>query len=198
MIDQKQNGCFNTISVTWKIRAICSEEKRKNPDAVIDYRTVGFDKYGFGEIMVVGKVKNHEKIMNMVNTFGRMLASGEKFEAGVTHTISNSDGEIEFCFCVVYVCFDSTKYIQLIPDFEKNISLPKEKEYKDGGIYYLNNRPYIAMKSKDKEIVLVRQDKLVWTLFVDNSLNASDESWELGYKDGNYRNCAVFNLFRVK
>ena len=199
MIDQNKKGHYNTIKVTWKILAICSEEQRNNPDAVIEYKTEGFNKYGFGEIVVVGKVKNQKRIMDMVNTVGRMLVSGEKIEAGVRHTISNSDGEIVFCFCVVYLCYDdTTKYIQLIPDFESDILFDTTEKLEESGIYYRDNRPYVALKSKKGKLVLVRQDKLVWVNFVDNSFAVDDDSWELGYKDGNFRNCAVFNLFRVK
>lgn len=113
---KKQN-----IKIDWIISAICDEEQRNNPECVIDYRTIGYSKHGKGEIIVVGKVKNQDKIGNLINTFGRMLAEGENFDSEHLHCIDDTDGNTEFTFGVIYGGYDSgEKWIQLLPDFEKD------------------------------------------------------------------------------
>lgn len=61
-----------------------------------------------------------------------------------------------------------------------------------------NERMYVDLMLENGEHVDARVDKLVWTTYVDKTLDPADDSWELGYKDGNYKNCAVDNLYRVK
>lgn len=62
--------------------------------------------------------------------------------------------------------------------------------------YYRDGRAYVKLM-KDGEFVERRLDKLVWTTFIDSTLDPTDSSWELGYKDGNYKNCAVNNLYKT-
>lgn len=61
-----------------------------------------------------------------------------------------------------------------------------------------DGRMYVGLVLEDGRRVEARVDKLVWTMYVDNTLDLADDSWELGYKDGNFKNCAVDNLYRVK
>ena len=188
------------VKVDWKILAIAEKEDRNKPDLIIDYKTSGFSKYGYGEIIVCGAVKNATKIMNLINTFGKMFLEGEKFSADNIHTICDKNGNIEHRFGIVYGEYpNGEKWIQLIPDFEfnsckdaKSIEDDVEEEY-----VYINNRTYV-MLNIDGEMKLCRLDKLVWQSFVDNTLDIFDESWELGYKDGDYKNCALENLYIVK
>lgn len=61
-----------------------------------------------------------------------------------------------------------------------------------------DGRMYVDLVLEDGRRVEARVGKLVWTMYVDNTLDLADDSWELGYKDGNFKNCAVDNLYRVK
>lgn len=107
------------VKIDWTICAVCDDEQRNNPESVIAYYTVGYSKYGNGEIVVVGKVKNHKKIKNLINVFGTMLASGEEFASGCMHCIDNANGRVDSSFSVVYGKYDNgEKWIQLLPDFE--------------------------------------------------------------------------------
>ena len=51
--------------------------------------------------------------------------------------------------------------------------------------------------NKESKCDLVRADKLVYANFVDKSLDAMDDSWDLEHIDGNPNNCKVTNL-RIK
>lgn len=105
--------------IDWLIHAIADEEERKNPECEIDYITSGFDKHGLGgEVMVVGKVKNADKIMNLINTFCRMLIKGEKFDPKYTHNIHDTNGKSQFKFNIcVYETLNAGAKYQLIPLF---------------------------------------------------------------------------------
>ena len=200
------------VKVDWMIHAIADEQQREDPEAIIEYISSGFGKYGFGEICVVGRVKNQTKIMNLINTFGRMLAEGEKFEPDAHHFIDDKNGMKEFEFDVVYHEYgDGEKEIQLIPDFEcETLHELCESIYENADleadetldalerIFYMNNRAYANIMQNDGKYRLCRVDKLIWQAAVDNTVDIFDDSWELGYKDGNYKNCALDNLFRIE
>ena len=62
-----------------------------------------------------------------------------------------------------------------------------ENIYKDGRTYVFN--PVTQS--------LIRLDKMVYMFFVEPGLDPNDDSWELGYKDGNYKNCAADNLYKI-
>jgi len=110
---------MKNIKVDWNVLAICDKEYRNKPNHEIEYRTIGFAKHGYGEIVVVGRVKNAEKIKDLINTFGRMLAGGEYFEGNVMHYIDTPSGKNEYRFVVVYCKYDDgEKWVQLVPDFE--------------------------------------------------------------------------------
>ena len=155
----------NLENIDWKIIAQISD----NGEGF--FKTLGFYKYGYGEIIVVNTSLNGEKVAELINTFGKMLLNGEK-------------------------------WIQLVPYFENSACdttesfCDSEEDY--GEVVYLNNRPYIVLKTTQNETKLCRIDKLVWQTFVDDTLDIFDNSWELGYKDGNYKNCALENLYKIK
>ena len=107
--------------IDWMIHAIANKKERNNPECEIDYITSGFDKHGFGgEVIVVGKVKNAEKIADLINTFCCMLIKGEKFETGYTHCIDNAKGETKYRFNIVrYTTLNAGAKYQLIPLFDE-------------------------------------------------------------------------------
>lgn len=53
-------------------------------------------------------------------------------------------------------------------------------------------------KSNDGKLKIVRLDKLVYTMFVDQTLDAMDDNWDLEHIDGNYKNCKYDNLRKTK
>lgn len=187
------------VKIDWKINAICEEENRNDPEFVIEYRTLGYNKYGKGEIVVLGRVKNAETIARLINTFGRMSAEGEEFGTEGTHVIWNNDGEKEFTFDIVYGEYgDGTKYIQLLPDFEREVYNDFDNNEIEEQIVYINNRAYAFLEIEEGEKKLCRVDKMVWQTCVDNDVDIFDDSWELGYKDGDYKNCKLENLYLIK
>lgn len=107
--------------IDWMIHAIANKKERNNPECEIDYITSGFDKYGFGgEVIVVGKVKNAEKIANLINTFCCMLIQGENFDIRYTHCIDNTKRETEYRFNIVkYETLNAGAKYQLIPLFDE-------------------------------------------------------------------------------
>lgn len=187
----------NLENIDWKIIAQISD----NGEGF--FKTLGFYKYGYGEIIVVNTSLNGEKVAELINTFGKMLLNGEKFDENCKHFIDDSDGKTEFAFSVIYGEYNNgEKWIQLVPYFENSACdttesfCDSEEDY--GEVVYLNNRPYIVLKTTQNETKLCRIDKLVWQTFVDDTLDIFDNSWELGYKDGNYKNCALENLYKIK
>lgn len=95
------------------------ENERNSPNSIIDYRTSGFSKCGFGgEVLVVGKVKDANKIVTLINTFCEMIIQGEKFALGLTHCIDSPDRKTLFKFniCEYETLNNGIKY-QLIPLF---------------------------------------------------------------------------------
>ena len=102
--------------IDWDVIAVLENPNDKNnPENEIEFHTsFDFCKYGFGEIVVVGKVKEAEKIMNLINTFGRMLIEGERFATNTIHCIDNTKGVTEFKFIVVKYKANNKKYIQLV------------------------------------------------------------------------------------
>ena len=195
----KANLKSKKVKIDWNIHAICEEENRNDPEFVIEYCTLGYDKYGKGEIVVIGRNKNAETIAMLINTFGRMLAEGEKFDSEHTHNIWNNDGEKEFTFDVVYGEYDDgEKWIQLIPDFEREIYKSCGEDDFEEQIVYINNHTYAILEEKNGKKKMCRLDKLVWKSFVDDKVDIFDDSWELGYKDGDYKNCALDNLYLLE
>ena len=79
----------------------------------------------------------------------------------------------------------------------KRLMKKSKKYFNEVKPFYKDGRAYVKLK-KDGTMVDRRVDKLCWVTFVDSSLDCTDDSWELDYKDGNYKNCAISNLFRVK
>lgn len=109
------------VKIDWKIMAFADECERQNSEAYILYQTKGYAKFGYGEIECVGRIKNSKQIMNFINTFGRMLAEGERFQADAYHSIYDADGNLEFRFWVFYGIIEGKKCIYLFPDFEQEI-----------------------------------------------------------------------------
>ena len=108
------------VKIDWKVLAICGQEERDDPEAVIYYKTKGYVKFGKGEIVVIGRTKNATKITDLINTFGRMLAEGEEFLPDCVHTIVNSHGSVDYKFNIIYGEYENgEKFIQLLPDFER-------------------------------------------------------------------------------
>lgn len=113
------------VEIDWKIHAIADERQRENPKAIIDYTTFGFDKYGYGEVTVVGKVKNAAQIGELINTFGRMLAEGQIFRPNAHHVIDDEYGNKMFGFDLFFGKYNDEDFILLMPDFESGtIKLP--------------------------------------------------------------------------
>ena len=50
------------------------------------------------------------------------------------------------------------------------------------------------LKNKDGKYDFVRADKLVYTTFVDKSLDVMEDSWDLEHIDGDWKNCKDTNL----
>lgn len=44
---------------------------------------------------------------------------------------------------------------------------------------------------------IVRADKMVYTTFVDASLDPMDDSWDLEHIDGDWKNCKYDNLRKI-
>lgn len=106
--------------IDWVILAETEKKSDKNnPECVVDYRTSGFSKYGFGgEVLVVGKVKDASKIADLINTFCKMMIDGEKFALGFTHCIDKPNGETKYRFNIVeYATLNNGVKYQLIPLF---------------------------------------------------------------------------------
>lgn len=59
---------------------------------------------------------------------------------------------------------------------------------------YKNGRAYVHNPITNE---LVRVDKMVYMMFVEPGIDMNDGSWEIGYKDGNYKNCAADNLYKI-
>lgn len=94
----------------------------KNPEYVAQFTTSGFDKYGFGEVTVIGKSNNENKITELINRFCILLAEGDEFNPNNTHTIGDAEGKIDFTFNVFYGRYENDGvWVQLIPDFENNL-----------------------------------------------------------------------------
>ena len=81
---------------------------------------------------------------------------------------------------------------------ENRRRIQRQNRAKEVKPIYKNGRTYVNLEANDGTIHTCRLDKICWTTFVDKSLDYTDDSWELGYKDGNYKNCAVDNLYRVQ
>ena len=115
---------YEEPKIDWIIRAISEEEERCDPECVIDYVSCGFESYGFGgEVLVVGKVKDSEKIAKFINTFCRLLIKGEKFSPEGIHYIDDINGHTQFVFHIFeyktsnhLIPHPKVKY-QLIPQF---------------------------------------------------------------------------------
>ena len=104
--------------IDWMVLAETEHENdRNNPEAIVDCRTEGFEKHGFGgEVLVVGKVKNVNRIANLINTFCKLMISGEDFEPGIVHYIDGKDGVNQFKFHLIrYSTLNNGIKYQLIP-----------------------------------------------------------------------------------
>lgn len=53
------------------------------------------------------------------------------------------------------------------------------------------------MKNNEGKYDTVRADKLVYTTFIDTSLDPMDESWDLEHIDGDWKNCKYDNLRKI-
>ena len=53
------------------------------------------------------------------------------------------------------------------------------------------------MKNNEGKYDTVRADKLVYTTFIDTSLDPMDDSWDLEHIDGDWKNCKYDNLRKI-
>ena len=53
------------------------------------------------------------------------------------------------------------------------------------------------MKNNEGQYDTVRADKLVYTTFIDTSLDPMDDSWDLEHIDGDWKNCKYDNLRKI-
>lgn len=109
------------VEIDWHVMAIASEEEAENPKAIIEYRTDTFGRHNEdnAEVVVVGKVKNAEHIMNLINVFAKMYAEGEEFDPESIHTIGEYTNSYDYKFGIVYGQYpNGDKFIQLIPECE--------------------------------------------------------------------------------
>ena len=109
--------------IDWKITMSDEDiEGNKYPNGEIDYMTLGFKKYGYGDVVVAGTRRHAEKIADLINTVCQMLIDGDRFEPGIVHYIDDKKGRTRFKFRVSKYNMDNggvhQKLIQLIPDFE--------------------------------------------------------------------------------
>lgn len=70
----------------------------------------------------------------------------------------------------------------------------REKRRKTEVFWMRNYNSGNSIKNKGDKHDFVRADKLVYANFVDKSLDAMDDSWDLEHIDGNPNNCKVTNL----
>lgn len=53
------------------------------------------------------------------------------------------------------------------------------------------------LKNDEGKYDIVRADKMVYTTFVDSTLDVMDDSWDLEHIDGDWKNCEVSNLRKI-
>lgn len=53
------------------------------------------------------------------------------------------------------------------------------------------------LKNDEGKYDIVRADKMVYTTFVDSTLDVMDDNWDLEHIDGDWKNCEVNNLRRI-
>ena len=118
-----------TNNIDWVITALPSQDDYKtNPNRSVVFETIGFDKHGSGEIVVHGRAGNHNKIKNLINTFGSMLQNGEVFEGNTIHTIGGNAWSYKWRFFVGYAKDEDGKdVIWLMPDFDWDIDMEHGK-----------------------------------------------------------------------
>lgn len=123
-----KRGKANKI-IDWVITALPSQDDYKtNPNRSVVFETIGFDKDGSGEIVVHGRSCNHNKIKNLINTFGSMLRNGEEFDDCTVHTIGNNAWTYKYRFFVSYTQDEDGKnVIYLMPDFDWDIDVEHGK-----------------------------------------------------------------------
>ena len=110
------------VKVNWIVEANPDKDDYKeNPNRCTQYITRGFDKRNNREILVVGRSGNAVKIANLINTFGRMLKGGEKFDGECIHTIGKNAHSHDYRFYVRYFKDDCINLILLMPDFDWHI-----------------------------------------------------------------------------
>lgn len=116
------------VKVDWLVLCPCDKaDAMDNPKLVVELRTLGFNKYDHGEIIVRTRAENVEENTRLINTFGRMFAEGERFDNCQVHCIDNSDGKTEYSFVVIYYIDENgEKAIELFPGCECEIIPPND------------------------------------------------------------------------
>lgn len=72
------------------------------------------------------------------------------------------------------------------------------KKYKLEKPFFYKGHLCYSLKNKDGKYDTVRSDKLTWVTFRDSDLNPIDESWDLKHIDGDWKNCRLDNLEKIK
>lgn len=87
------------VDIDWKVIAVAEMEDRDKPELVIQYHSLGFEKYGFGgEIYVYDKVCNARKVMRLINLVGEFFIRGDELAEDNRHIVDKKNGEPKFIF----------------------------------------------------------------------------------------------------
>ena len=74
----------------------------------------------------------------------------------------------------------------------------KNCEFKLEKPFYHKGHMCYMFRDKNNKVNIVRADKLVYSTFINTSLDAMDDSWDVEHIDGDWKNCKDTNLRRIK
>lgn len=109
-----------TSDIDWVIHATSDVYKRnKLIKNMVNFHTHGLEKHGCTNLSVVTLLDVYpaEKVAVMINTVGRLMVNGDKFDVDRIHNILDNDGNLKFRFWLIKAkCFGEDTLRMILPD----------------------------------------------------------------------------------
>lgn len=170
--------------------------------------THGMEKYKLPNLcLAVGYDK--KKATHILNTVSDCIIKDNKFNFDLVHCFDEPDGNgsyrtyMRVMFKKV-VCCDEEAYLIILLNDDNTISdyqnMHPEKwediKLNDDWMLDIDGCRYVFLLNNNGEYIREKLAKLVFETFNDE-LDLSGD-WDVGYKDGDFTNCALENLYLIK
>lgn len=106
--------------IDWIIHGV-KDVYDRNPliKGMVNFHTHGLENHGCKNLSVVTMLEVYDQfeVIKMINTVGRLMVDGDKFEVNRIHNIWDENGNLEFKFWLIKAkCFGEKTLRMVLPD----------------------------------------------------------------------------------